>query len=785
MPRPSPIQESFSSGEISKNVRGRVSTDVYKKALKFCENWTPQVQGSLRMRDGFQYRDDIDPRNSVARLFTFSVGLDQDFIVEVGDAFVIVRDGITGLQATGGQSTNLVTDPTYQSEQTFWTFDNNFYTLGTPPTPGVITWQHAEDSFTEQNITNPDFTIVVFFPEGSVGGELRQNIIVPAGTDILTHNFSISYLLTMTDCDKGDMGAPSMADAEIVIRVGTTETGAEIAEDITAILDVGSGTISFGFVPGAAVTDYWIGIGVRWNGTGIPPVDPTACGELIDTFNYKFGPASVTTALPGGSGTPVEFASPYSAEDLICMHSAMDPGESELWLTVNTNNVEQYRLKFDGVVWTFLDITSVPGFLFPSPVTWAAGSWPSKCAFRHGRLWFGNIPSQRATIWGSRAGDYVDFNGSAPVNADDPLLFPLSVAGIITALSNKKQLVVNTDVSEVVGESTLAGNVIIFNDFGFPLQTEWGSSCVQPVGVGRELIYVSPSGKKLRTFSDEGGTNYGWDGFELNLLAQDLFGSRIVELCWADDPAYQLMCVMGDGSIVAATYYQEEKVIGFYRLTTNGLIKSITVTNTIRGATVWALVERSGTWRLEELPFNSGCRHALDSWVFEDVGSAGVITGLDHLDGQECHVVVQSVDPNTGTTYWAVQNGVFTPVAGSITLTNPSSFNQQAYVGLIYDNSWQVLDLEGTSVRGTSQSSKRRWNKVFLRLADSAIPLVEGVPTKDRTPSTPMGLGEPFKTGDVEVVDLGSGAGDIVISQDKPLISEVSAIFGKVTSTEV
>jgi len=737
------------------------------------------------MRDSFAYRDDMDPRNSVARIFTFSVGLDEDYIVEVGDSFIIVRESDTGLQAVGGQSNNLITDPTYQSELTFWTFDPDFYTLGTPPDPGVITWQHAENSFTEQNITNPDFTLVVFFPEGSVGGELRQNVQVPAGTDILSHDFSIPYLLTMTDCDKSDMGAPSMADAEIVIRVGTTETGAEIAENITNILDVGSGNISFSFIPGAGVTNYWIGIGVRWNGTGIPPVDPSACGDLFDTFNYKFGPASVSTALPGGTATPVEFASPYSAADLVCMHHAMDPGEGELWFTVNTNDVEQYRLTFDGVAWEFDSISSIPGFLFPSPNTWTAGSWPSKCAFRDGRLWFGNIPSQRSTIWGSRAGEYVDFNASSPTQADDPLLFPLSVAGVITALSDKKQLVINTDVSEVVAESTLAGNVIVFNDFAFPKQTEWGSNCVQPVGVGRELVYCSPSGRKLRTFSDEGGTNYGWDGFQLNLLAQDLFGSRVIEMAWADDPAYQLLCVMGDGSIVAATYYQTEKVVGFYRITTNGLIKSVTVANTIRGATVWVLVDRGGTWRLEELPFNSGDRHALDSFVFENVSSTGVITGLDHLDGLACKVVVKSVDPNTGDTYWAVQNGEFTPVGGQITLTNPSSFGQSAYVGLAYENSWQLLSLEGLSNRGTSQSSKRRWNKVYLRLVESAMPLVEGTPPKDRTPSTPMGLGEPFITGDVEVVDLGSGEGDIVITQDKPLISEVAAIFGKVSSTEV
>ena len=51
--------------------------------------------------------------------------------------------------------------------------------------------------------------------------------------------------------------------------------------------------------------------------------------------------------------------------------------------------------------------------------------------------------------------------------------------------------------------------------------------------------------------------------------------------------------------------------------------------------------------------------------------------------------------------------------------------------------------------------------------------------------SSPMGQGEPFITGDTQIVDLGSGEGDLKITQDVALITEVSAIFGKIISEEV
>jgi hypothetical protein len=47
-----------------------------------------------------------------------------------------------------------------------------------------------------------------------------------------------------------------------------------------------------------------------------------------------------------------------------------------------------------------------------------------------------------------------------------------------------------------------------------------------------------------------------------------------------------------------------------------------------------------------------------------------------------------------------------------------------------------------------------------------------------------MGQGEPLRATDVEYTELGSGQGELLISQDKPLITEVLAIFGKVISKE-
>ena len=199
MPRVSPIQESFAAGEISKDVRARVSSDVYKQALKFCENWVPQVQGPVRMRDSFRYRDDMDSRNNAARLFTFQVGLNEDYIIEVGDQFVIVRNSADGEQVTGGASVNLVVDPTYQSELTSWSFTNNFYINNTVNFgPSELTWQHGQNTFGTTINMNNNPGLPEPEPEAATGGDLRQLIQVPTGSEALQHDLTLSYGALLT-----------------------------------------------------------------------------------------------------------------------------------------------------------------------------------------------------------------------------------------------------------------------------------------------------------------------------------------------------------------------------------------------------------------------------------------------------------------------------------------------------------------------------------------------------------------------------------------------------------
>ncbi len=857
--RVSPIQDSFQSGIIGGRVRGRTSIDAYKAGLGQALNWYPLVQGPIRMREGSTYITPVLPANWPSglvgamgiRVFTFQRGVDEDAIVEIGEDFLRVVN-TEGDTIVGGVTENLIPDFAYanvpldpyppQINSTEWSSDQNANVFNTDPGPRLFQLPSGSGG----GIVPAGLTLTVgcpggicvrgaqfrintdFSPNGAHGVELSLNqgtpIIIPAGSELLLNDWTFTYYQfeasgPATPPGTSALDPPPWADPKLRCKVGTAEGLDDIfTSDVT--LDTSQYTdIAFAFIPGATNNEVYISYEYIWTGAVNPVpelltgIQPTTRAPAINVLKQKY-----TAPLVGGSGTDVTFASPYSQTQLECLNITMDPGEAEMWFT--HPEVETHRLKFASGEWTFepLSTITLPNpFVAPTPNNWGTGNFPAACAIHEGRLWLGGSPVNPSTLWASRSGDYVDFNNVAPAQADDPLLFPLSASGKIQTLTSRKELVINTDISEVIGTSE--NGIIAFNDFSFPKQTDWGSNCIQPIVVGRDMIFTSNSKNRLRTFSDEGGTNFGWDGNELSLLAQEIFNLPVRRMEFVDEPAYQACFLLQDGTMGMATFFYPENVIGWWRFTTSyngdrpsgdttkpGLgnqfpnaaqqinqIMDITKINTSQGAKLWMVINRvgyAGTQKPghEILGFDTGLKPALDSMAIRTIDpNLGTISDIDHLTDQSVNIIIERTDDNNITTYTVHPN--ITVIAGVSSQLETWAFafgNEVAYVGLFYQNLFKLLPREGVSNRGTSQVSKRRWNKVFLRLNKSYIPLVNGEPPKDRTPSTFMGTGEPrIEEGDVEYSELGSDQGELEIEQDRPLIAEVVAIFGKLTSTEV
>jgi hypothetical protein len=97
----SPVQTSFASGELSKRLRGRVDTDVYKAGLDRCENWEPLPTGPLRKRGGTVKMASIA---SGARLVPLKTSSGSDYILVIGDGTIRVVN-VNGGDETVGAAT--------------------------------------------------------------------------------------------------------------------------------------------------------------------------------------------------------------------------------------------------------------------------------------------------------------------------------------------------------------------------------------------------------------------------------------------------------------------------------------------------------------------------------------------------------------------------------------------------------------------------------------------------------------------------------------------------------
>jgi hypothetical protein len=608
-------------------------------------------------------------------------------------------------------------------------------------------------------------------------------------------------------------------DPQIRVSVGSTQGASDVfTTDVVLGNPSVPSPITISFTPGAGNNSMFLSIGFVWTGAIVTvPLYSSGYGDSGQGVAAFIGNLSWIAPLAGGSGAGVSFVSPWTAEQLECLQYCMDPGEQVAFFA--HPEVETQRLRLNAGEWTLEALSAIllpDPFQGPTPNNWVAGNHPATCVFHEGRLWLGGSPVDPATLWASASGDYADFNNVAPANKADPLLFPLSSAGKIQTLSSRKELVINTDISEVIGTST--DGVIAFDDFSFPKQTDWGSNCVQPIVVGRDMVFTSISRKQMRTFNDEGGTNYGWDGNELSLLAQDLFGMPVRRMVFLDEPSYQACFLLNDGTMAMATFFYPEKVIGWWKYKTSyngertsggiaqpGLpnqsvnnsqtinqIMDITKIDTSEGAKLWMIINRvgySGTLKPghELLAFDTGFVPTLDACASRLIDPAtGTISDIDELTDQSVNVVIERNDPNTGATSYTVHPNI-TVIAGVSSVFQNWAIQDGniAHVGLFYDNNWKLLPVEAGSNRGTAQVSKRRWNQVYLRLNNSSIPLINGEPPEDRTPGTPMGTGEPIITSDVEYTELGQDQGQLEITQDKPLVAEVLALFGKLKSSEV
>lgn len=442
--------------------------------------------------------------------------------------------------------------------------------------------------------------------------------------------------------------------------------------------------------------------------------------------------------------------------------------------TVNPNNTNYANQSWEG----------------QETVRWSEGAWssengyPRAVALFEDRLWFGGTKADPQTFWGSRTGNYEDFE-QINDDASSSVQFTLAAAEInaIEWLAGDQQLMIGTRGGEFVASGSSRTEAITASNITVRQQSSYGvKPGIQPRFVDSSLLFLQRAGERLHqlSYSNESDSYIGPD---LTALSNDILQPSAAELSYQPAPFRQLWVRLTDGKLVNLTYVSDQDVLGWAQLEIGGTgveVESLASIPHPDGDQdqVWMIVKRTidgATKRYIEYlekPFSSSTTYAdaffVDSGLTYSGSATTTITGLDHLEGQVVKVFADGVVQSDKTVF-----------GGAISITSAS----KVQVGLGYDARVQTMRLESGAADGTAQGRRKRVQQILLRVDNSSQSVSYGA-NFNKMDSWDMGAGATY-SGDSPSFTMPGGyerEGRISIQHQDPTPFTLVAIMPQLST---
>lgn len=94
MARSAPALSTFTAGEISPRLEGRVSISKYKEGLSDLTNMIVQPHGGVTRRPGTEYLGEVKNSSAQTRLIPFEFKTADTYVLEFGNLYMrVLRNG--------------------------------------------------------------------------------------------------------------------------------------------------------------------------------------------------------------------------------------------------------------------------------------------------------------------------------------------------------------------------------------------------------------------------------------------------------------------------------------------------------------------------------------------------------------------------------------------------------------------------------------------------------------------------------------------------------------------
>mgnify|MGYP003145735564 CR=1 FL=1 len=621
-------QRSFSGGEISPALYGRVDTVKYATGLRTCRNFFVMRHGGVATRPGTQFVGEVSDSSLTVKLIPFVFNSDQTYVLEFGKQYIrVIRNGAflteTAQNITGVTQANpavmTITGHGYSNGDEVYVTGVGGMTQVNGRNFKVANVTANTFELQEMDGTDLNSTSYTAYTSGGTAAKIYEITTPYVTADLseikhvqsadvvtLTHPNYQPRKLTRTGHTSWTLATYTFAPDQAQPNNGQGTAGAAGSNSyryrVTAIADEtfeeslpgyeATGTITAVTKANPAqvtVTSHGYSTGdqVYISGVGgmVEITDGLYTITKVDADNFTLDGVDSTAYTTYTSGGTV--ARTYIRIDSAATPTSTDPHSISWSSAANAQEYNVYR-ELNGVygyigiaggtsfddVGTSPDVTDTP----PSarnPFD-GSGNHPSTVTYIQQRLAFANTDNKTETTYLSRTGQFNNFTVSSPLQDDDSITFTMSGRQVneIRHLLDIGRLVVLTSGGEWAVEGNASG-IITPTDINMKQYSYNGTSTLTPIIIGGNALYVQARGSLIRDLVFD----YQVDGYRGNDLT--IFSAHLVDGYTISDWAYQqiphsiVWAVRNDGTLLGLTYVREQEMMAWHRHDFDGTVENV------------------------------------------------------------------------------------------------------------------------------------------------------------------------------------------------------------------
>lgn len=722
------LSRSFSGGEITPELYGRLDLNSYQTGLSTCRNFIVLPHGPVANRPGTEFVREVKDSTKRTRLIPFAYSTTQTMVLEFGQSYIRFH--------TNGGTLLLAGNP---------------YEVATPYLEADLFDIHYVQSADVMTLVHPNYAPRELRRLGATSWQLAT----------ITFASSSVYFGGLVAATAVNLTLPARPPAPKFMTVLSGSPGADdVTYRVTAIVEDAR-------VEGVSIQQSWIGTDlsqpqhIEWGAVGDAigyrlyreetpgqffliaettalqfDDDQTAANHDIPIAGFPPTPNQadheyVVTAIAGDGQESIASSVVSANSDLTYPGSyiVVAPTIGALPLLYVRYNVYKKKSGVFGYIGSaargenFVDDNIEPDLTRQPPIDVnpfpSVTNYPQAVSYFEQRRLFAGTINLPQSLWGTRTGTESNFNTNVVVRDDDAISFRIAAreANTIRHIVPLGEAILLTS-SAVWRVSSSDGGALTPSTLSVKPQSYTGASNVQPVTTDSSILYAQARGGHVReivyTRSDNGSV--GYSNMDMSLLSPHLFKYKtLVDIAFAKAPQPILWAVSSDGRLLGMTYVPDQKVAAWHRHDTDGLFESCTVVTEGEEDMLYLVVRRTigaisrrYVERLHTRQFQT-----LQDAFFVDCGdtysgaATTTISGLGHLEGKTVAVLGNGavLSPKVVT-------------GGAITLEKAVTVAQ---VGLPITSDMVTLPMSTEQLPAAGQGRAKNVNKVYIRVFESSI----------------------------------------------------------------